>query len=250
VWGGSDPGCGQADNSQPSDVLPARPLRTCVVLSAQQAEVSGTLPNVSRSPYRLIHTRDGSTPWPPRDSGSSQPRDAEAGQAARTISDAAERTTRAGAESFQRNADTAREAWRSGAEAAGRITQRSVEQWSKMFGLSGATLRETLQQSSGNMQAVMESTTVVAGSFQDVTGEWMRFAERRAEQNLDHLDRLSQCRNLQDYWALQTRMVRDNMEAFLQSAQRTSERTTQMARTAVERISSLPTPSKFMTYYQ
>jgi hypothetical protein len=164
----------------------------------------------------------------------------QAGQAARTISDAAERTTRAGAESFQRNAETAREAWRSGAEAAGRIAQRSMEQWSKMFGLSGATLRETLQQSSGNMQAVMESTTVVAGSFQDVTGEWMRFAEHRAEQNLDHLDRLGQCRNLHDYWALQTRMVRDNMEAFLQSAQRTSERTTQMARTAVERMSSPP----------
>jgi hypothetical protein len=32
----------------------------------------------------------------------------------------------------------------------------------------------------------------------------MRFAESRAEQNLDHLNRLGQCRNLHDLLALQT----------------------------------------------
>lgn len=164
----------------------------------------------------------------------------QAGQTARSIGDATERTTRAGAESFQRNAETARGAWHNGAEAAGRIAQRSVEQLSKMSGLSGETLRETVQQSSGNVRAVMESTTALAGGLQDVTSEWMRFAERRAELNLDHLDRLSECRNMHDYLTLQTQIVRENVEAFLQSAQRTSERTTQMARTAVERMSSTP----------
>ena len=69
----------------------------------------------------------------------------------------------------------------------------------------------------------------------------MRFAESRAEQNLDHLNRLGQCRNLHDLLALLTQVVRDNLEAFLQSAQRTSERTTEVARTAVHRMSAPPT---------
>ena len=70
----------------------------------------------------------------------------------------------------------------------------------------------------------------------------MRFAESRAEQNLDHLNRLGQCRNLHDLLALQTQVVRDNPEAFLQSAQRTSERTTEVAR-AADRMSAPPSAS-------
>ena len=83
------------------------------------------------------------------------------------------------------------------------------KQLTKIFGLGGETVIETLQQTSGNMQAVLESTTAIAGSLQGVAGELMRFAESRAEQNLDHLNRLEQCRNLHDLLALQTQVVRD-----------------------------------------
>ena len=165
----------------------------------------------------------------------------QAAQTARAMGDAAVRATRASAETFQRNTDAAREAWQGGSEAAGRIAQRSMEQLTKIFGLGGETVIETLQQTSGNMQAVLESTTAIAGGLQGVAGELMRFAESRAEQNLDHLNRLGQCRNLHDLLALLTQVVRDNLEAFLQSAQRTSERTTEMARTAVDRMSAPPT---------
>jgi ABC-type transporter Mla subunit MlaD len=74
-------------------------------------------------------------------------------QTVRTISDAAERTNRVGAESLQRNTEQVTETWQEVNEAASRIAQRSMEQFSKMFGLSGETTREALQQSSGNLQA-------------------------------------------------------------------------------------------------
>lgn len=141
----------------------------------------------------------------------------QAGQTGRTMVDAAERTTRAGAEA---------------------IAQRSMEQFSKMFGLSGEAAGETVQQSANNMQAVIESASIVAGGLQDIAGEWMRFAQTRLEQNLDHLDQLRECRSLQDCVALQTQILRDNLEAFLQSAHRTSERTTQFAGTAIRQMSN------------
>ena len=141
----------------------------------------------------------------------------QAGQTGRTMVDAAERTTRAGAEA---------------------IAQRSMEQFSKMFGLSGEAASETVQQSANNMQAVIESASIVAGGLQDIAGEWMRFAQTRLEQNLDHLDQLRECRSLQDCVALQTQILRDNLEAFLRSAHRTSERTTQFAGTAIRQMSN------------
>jgi hypothetical protein len=159
-------------------------------------------------------------------------------QTMRTVSDAAERTNRVGAESLQRNTEQAKETWQEANEVASRMAQRSLEQFSKMFGLGGENAREALQQSSGNLQAVMESTTVIASGLHEVTEEWMRFAQGRLEHNLNHLDSLGNCRNLHDWVALQTQIVRDNLQAFLESAQRTSERSKRIARSAADRMTS------------
>jgi hypothetical protein len=76
-----------------------------------------------------------------------------------------------------------------------------------------------------------------AGGLQDVTGEWMRSAQRQVEHNLDHMEELGQCRTFHDFVALQTQIVRENMETLLQGVQRTSERSTQIAGRAVRRMS-------------
>lgn len=180
-------------------------------------------------------------PRPSEREASDLNRETQAGQTARHMSDAAERATRSGAETFQRNAEKAKETALEGTEAASRITQRSMEQFSKMFGLSGETAKEALQQSAGNAQAVMEGTTIIASGLQEMTGTWTHFVQDRLEHNLNHLDRLAQCRNVHDCLALQTQLVRDNLQAFLESTQRTSERYTQIARSAADRMISSPT---------
>src|SRR5215471_1773786 len=76
----------------------------------------------------------------------------QASQTSRTMSDTAERTARAGTEAFRRNAETMSSTWRNSSEAATRIAERSVDQFSKLFGLTGDTARETMQQSAGNVQ--------------------------------------------------------------------------------------------------
>jgi hypothetical protein len=162
----------------------------------------------------------------------------QAGQTGRTIADAAQRTARTGAETLQRNLESGAETWQNGTDAAHRIAQRSMEELSKLFGFSGETARETVQQSSDNIQAVMASTSIIAGGLQDLASEWIRFVQARSEQNLDHLNQLRECRSLQDCVALQTQIVRDSLEAFLQSAHRTSERTTQFASTAMRQMSN------------
>jgi hypothetical protein len=154
----------------------------------------------------------------------------------RAMSDAAERTTRAGAEAAERGSERMLSSWRTGTATANRIAERSMDQFSRMFGLSGETTRQTLQQSSENVQAILETTTMMADSFQDLSGEWMRFVQSRAEHNLGYFDRLLGCRSLHEWTALQTQIARDHFEAFLESARKTSERSTQMAEQAARKM--------------
>lgn len=160
-----------------------------------------------------------------------------AAHASSTMADVGERTARAGAEAIQRNAENVTNTWRNGSEAVSRIAERSVDQVSKMFGLTGDTTMATMQRCGSNIQAVMESVMIVASGLHEASGEWMRFAQNRVERNLDHFDQLMGCRSPQEYLALQTQVVRDNLEAILQSAHRTSERSTQVADEAVRRMS-------------
>jgi phasin family protein len=126
--------------------------------------------------------------------------------------------------------------WRSGNEAASRIAERSMEQFTKLFGLSGESARQTMQQSSSNMQAMLESTTILADGLQELSGEWLRFARERLEQNMSHIDQLLGCRSPHEYVALQTRIARDNFEAMLQTAQRIAERSTRSADEAARKM--------------
>ena len=121
--------------------------------------------------------------------------------------------------------------------AATRIAERSVDQFSKLFGLTGDTARETMQQSAGDMQALIESSTFVVDGVQNVSSEWMRFVQNRIEENLEHFEEFLGCRTPQECWALQTRVVRDNIEALLHSARRAAEASTKLADDAVKRMS-------------
>jgi len=161
-------------------------------------------------------------------------------QATRTMTDATERTARAGAEAIRRNAENISSHWRTNSEAANRLAGRSMERLSRVFGISGDAVRQTMQRSSGNLQALVEGTTIVAGGLQNVAEEWMRFAQSRVEANLDHFDDLMGCRTMQDCLALQTEIARANLEALLQSVRRAAELSTHVADEAMRKIGEAP----------
>jgi hypothetical protein len=161
-------------------------------------------------------------------------------QASRAMADATERTAQAGVESIRRNAESVSSHWRSNSEAANRLAERSMDHFSKMFGISDDAAREAMQRSSGNLQALIDGTTIAAGGLQNVAGEWMRFAQSRIETNLNHFDDLMDCRTMHDCLALQTEIVRDNFEALMQSARRAAEVSTQVADEAMRKIGRPP----------
>jgi phasin family protein len=158
-------------------------------------------------------------------------------QIARTMSNTAEQTARAANEAFRQNAETFSSTWRESSEAANRIAERSLDQFSKLCGFSGDNARQSVQQSAASVQTFLDGSTVVASGMQNVSSEWMRFVHKRAEENLKNFDELMSCRSIPDCVAIQTRMIRDNFEAFLQTARRTSELSTKLADDAVKQMS-------------
>ena len=144
-----------------------------------------------------------------------------------------------GTDAVQRHAESVRRTWQDYSEAAGRITERSIEQFSKMFGVTGDTARQKLQQSSGNVQVMLESTTIIAEGLQHLSSEWMRFAQEGVEQSLNRLEQLQLqgCRSIQEFMALQTQIVREHLESLLHTARRTAEHSSRIAEEASQRMS-------------
>ena len=158
-------------------------------------------------------------------------------QVARQASEETERAAHTGAEALKRNADRLSASWKNGSDAANRLAERSMEQFRNLFGFSGKAGRQTIAQSSSNLQAVVESTSLVAEGMQDVSGEWLRFAQDRMEQNMEHFDQFLSCRNPHEYVALQTRILRENFDALMQTTRRASERIAQTADEATRKMS-------------
>ena len=157
-------------------------------------------------------------------------------RSAQTLSDATERAMRSGAETAERNSERFLSSWRTGSDTANRIAERSVTQFTRIFGLSGETASQTLQRSSGNLQAVLETTSIIADGLQDLSGELTQFVQSQTEHQLELLDKAFACRNPHELMALQAQMARDHFEAFLQAAKRASERTTQVTDRAVRKM--------------
>ena len=149
--------------------------------------------------------------------------------------DVSERAARAGTEVLQPNAETVQEALLSSAEIAARLTERSADQFGRMFGISGEEVGEPAQKSSDNFDAIIQSSSVLAEVTQSMSREWVNFTRERMEQNLNRFESLLRCRTPQDITALQSEILRDNLEAFLQCARRIAETSIQVADEATKR---------------
>jgi Phasin protein len=155
----------------------------------------------------------------------------------RATTGATQRTAHAGSEALREYANSASETWRTGSETASRIAQRSMDELSRIFGLSGDATRHAVEQSSNGAQVFLESTSLMAHTCQDVSGEWMRFVQTTSERHLERLDQLMCCRSIPDCLALQAQAIQDTFEAFLHSARRTSQSSTQAIDQAARRMS-------------
>jgi phasin family protein len=164
----------------------------------------------------------------------------EAARTARTVTDEAarvgEQTARAGADLARRSTETARDTFQAGLNTATESFQRMSDQFTKVLGYSGPQAEELARRSSENLQAVTQASTVLARGFQEVSHEWFGFAQERVQKNMDGLSRLAGVRSVQDFVAVQSDLVRDNLQQVIDTNKRVAEVSVRIADEAARSI--------------
>src|SRR5215210_5397480 len=151
----------------------------------------------------------------------------EAARTARAVADEAgrvgEQTARAGADVFRRGTETARDNLQSGLNTANLSFQRINDQFTKVLGFNGPQAEELTRRSSQNLQAVSQASSVLMKGAQEVSHEWFGFAQERVQKNMDGLSRLAGVRSVQDFVAVQSDLVRDNLQQVIDTNKRVAE---------------------------
>jgi Phasin protein len=150
---------------------------------------------------------------------------------------ASDQSMRAGIEMFQRNAETVQHTIQSSAKLASTMAECSADQFGRVFGFSSGELTE---RSSRNMEAVVQSGTIVTEMMQRMCVECGDIARARMERGLKRMGSLVRSRSPQDIVALQSEILRDNLETFLGFARKAGEHSTRLVEEAQRRIESLP----------
>ena len=164
----------------------------------------------------------------------------EAARTARTVmheaARAGEETARAGADIANRSAETLRNNVQSGLNTATEAVQRMTDQFTKALGFHGPQSAELARRSSQNLQAVTETSTVLAKGAQEVSQEWFGLVQERVTKNIDALNRLVGCRSVQDFVAVQSDLVRDNLQQMIDTNKRVAEVSLRVADEAARTI--------------
>jgi hypothetical protein len=151
----------------------------------------------------------------------------EARRIAQISTDVSNRAARAGTEILEQ----------SSVEIAARLTERSADQFGRVWGIFGEEVHKAAQKSPDNFDAIIQSSSVLAKVTQSISREWANFMRKRMQQNLNRFESLLRCRTPQDMTAVQSEILRDNLESFLHCARRVAETSMQVADEATKRQS-------------
>jgi hypothetical protein len=145
------------------------------------------------------------------------------------VADDVTNTVRAGAEGAQTAARAMQETLQTSFGAASEMARRSTNQALRLFSFPSGDAQGLAEQASENVRAVAQSSTVLARGVQDVSREWLELSQQRWHKNLEGLNALARCRSVTDFVALQSSLLRDNLEQTLANSRRIASLTVQVA---------------------
>jgi hypothetical protein len=152
---------------------------------------------------------------------------------------ASDQAMRASVEIMQRNAETVQHTLACGAKLAAQMTQRTADQFGRAIGFSGEGAQTAAQKSSRNLEAIVQSGTVLTEITQRLCEEWAETARARVERGFDRMGAFMQCRTPQDFALLQSELLRDNVETALGYARKAGEHSARLCDEARRRFGNV-----------
>jgi hypothetical protein len=149
-------------------------------------------------------------------------------QAAETVVN----TAWAAPKTAQQAAKAAQEVAQGSISTAVEAAQRTTDQVTEVFGAARQRTQQLTERATQNLQVVTQSSAILARGLQEVSGECLEMVQERVQKNLDGVNALVRCRSLPEFLAVQSSLLRDNLELTLTNSRRIAEFSTRVAETA------------------
>ncbi|WP_372396518.1 phasin family protein [Azospirillum sp. HJ39] len=162
----------------------------------------------------------------------------QAGEAGRHANEAGVETGRkilgASAEMARRGASTTQSVMGTASEVAGRTS----EKLQRALGLSKEAQGEVASQTRETMDVMVQCGSVLADGWQNAWREWMGLAQDVATRNAEGMNALLRSRSVPDFYAVQSRMLKDNMQLVLDRSIKISEMSARSANDAATKLNA------------
>ena len=164
----------------------------------------------------------------------------QAEEAARATEMAADRTAQATQEAARANTqilrtqiETAQQAVRSGLEASVRSFESFSSRWARALGANQPNT-ELADQSVQNVRAVSQASTALAKGAQEASRAWFELTQKAVRTNLEALSQLAGVRTMPELIAVQSDLMRNNLEQVIQSGEEIARCSTDAIREATQ----------------
>jgi len=114
--------------------------------------------------------------------------------------------------------ETAQQAMRSSLEASARSFEGLTQNWTRTLGVA-APNPDLAERSAQNVQVVSEASSVLAKGAQDASRAWFELTQRAVRTNLEALGQFASCRSVQEVMAVQSNLLRDNLQQAIESGE-------------------------------
>ena len=132
--------------------------------------------------------------------------------------------------------DTTQENLHSGLTMAAETAHRSVSGFQEA--LTGDKAKEAMKRSAQHIEAISGAGTELSHGFQEISREWMTYAKQGAEKWQAAFGALARCRSPHEFFEVQSRLTKENLETFVASTRRISEISTAVATKATQKIAA------------
>ena len=132
----------------------------------------------------------------------------------------------------QQAATAAQEVVRSGAGTGAEVAQHMTDEVAEVSGAARQRAQQLTERATQNLQAVTQSSAVLARGIQEASGECLEMVQERVQKNLDGMNALARCRSLPELLEAQSSLFRDNLELTLTNSRRIGELSARVAEIA------------------
>jgi phasin family protein len=156
---------------------------------------------------------------------------------AQSAGDVSGRAAAIGIEVVKQSNENAQHLWDASTQMATQLTHQATDQFGRVFGLSGDDAQNVLADTSKNLGAVLESTSVITSASEEFSRQWLETVRKTFDETISRSEALVRCRTPHEFFGVQADLARENLNTILHGSRRLAEISARAAQEATNKMS-------------